>query len=608
MRRIFSLSSMGRHVTHNSEKDSTLTRFLAVLAALAPLAAAALNHDTIVVPVALGRFAVACSNVAQDATRIAPGAQASDYWEGRPINGVDHYVSELLAQPQAAVRYNARVPDIRANYPGHAGDDVDFVAIVCHPTPRSNNDASYALPGTGDVIPHMQAAGQAPKLISATEYAAAFGIAVGEAPNAPQRLPLIVYSHGLTGSPISKGYVDVMVQLAAQGYVVAAPFHGDPRFSRVRLEDISDFVFVLRDFDRIVELQLMRPLSLKVMTDVLLAEPGFGFAPAIDTQRIGGFGASMGGEAMALLLGARLTTSIGLACDEAVRDPRIKAAVGFVPYMGQAFLPAFCDSQSGATGVNRPYLALSGTVDTTAPIGPAQQAINRFSGSRYLVRLPDGKHEFRPEDAGDLFTWMTAFLNTYLQVPADPGAASRFFKMASVVGGRDDRLVVDVHVPFATQGTEILAYEFFNTGLGHYFLSTAPSETAGILAGAAGPGWELTGQSFKAWLTLPTDTFGNVGPVCRFYGRGPNSHFFTAEPSECELVKRDPGWFYEGIGLYERRVGAGCPPGTLQVNRAYNNRFAQNDSNHRFSTSDSTMADMARVGWIVEGAMMCANP
>jgi predicted dienelactone hydrolase len=608
MRRIFSLSSMGRHVIHNSEKDSTLTRFLALIAALAPLAAAALNHDTIVAPLAAGRFAVACSNVAQDATRIAPGASASDYWEGRPVNGVDHYLSEILAQPQAAVRYNARVPDIRANYPGHAGDDVDFVAIVCHPTPRANNDANYALPGTGDVIPHMQPAGQAPRLISAAEYAAAFGIAVGQAPNAPQRLPLIVYSHGLTGSPISKGYVDVLVQLASQGYMVAAPFHGDPRFSRVRIEDISDIVFVLRDFDHIVELQLMRPLALKVMTDVLLADPGFGFAAAIDTERIGGFGASMGGEAMALLLGARLTTSIGLACGDAVHDPRIKAAVGFVPYMGQNFLPAFCDGQSGASGVNRPYLAMSGTADTTAPIGPAQQAINRFSGSRYLVSLPDGKHEFRPEDAGDVFTWMVTFLDTYLQVPADPGARLRFFKMAGVTGGRDDRLVVDVHVPFANQGTEVATYEFFNTFLGHYFLSAAPSETAGILAGAAGAGWQLTGQSFKAWLAPPADPASLAAPVCRFYGPGPNSHFFTAEPSECELVKRDPGWFYEGIGFHARRVGSGCPAGTLQVNRAYNNRFAQNDSNHRFSTSDSTMADMARAGWIVEGTMMCANP
>ena len=587
--------------------DSTLSRLLALIAALVPLAGAAYNHDANVPPLAPGRFAVACSNIAQDASRIAPAASASDYWEGRPVNGVDHYITELLQQPSAALQFNALVPDVRRLYPGHAGANVAFVAIVCHPTSPGNTDADYTLPETGDVVPHMQPAGQAPKLISIAEYAAALGVSVDQAPNLPQRVPLVVYSHGLTGSPISKGYVQVMVQLAAQGFMVAGVFHGDPRFSRVRIEDVNDLAYVVRDFDRIVELQLMRPLSLKAMTDVLLADPGF--SSGIDRDRIGGFGASMGGEAMALLLGAPLTTGFNLACEDSVHDPRIKAAVGYVPYLGQFFLPAFCEGQSGAAAVNRPYLALSGTADTTAPIFPALDAVNRFGSSRYMVVLPEGKHELRPEDVGDLFTWMVTFLNAYLQVPSDPGAMARFIRMRSVQGGRDDSLIVDVHVPFANEGTETTAKEFYNTGLGHYFLSAGPGETAGILAGAAGPGWVLTGQSYKVWLSKPTDSFSTgVNPVCRFYGRGPNSHFFTAEAGECEMVKRDPGWFYEGIGFYARPVGDRCPAGYLQVNRAYNDRFRFNDSNHRFSTSDSTMREMARQGWAVEGTVMCARP
>lgn len=587
--------------------DSTLSRLIALIATLVPLAAAAYNHDATIAPLAPGRFAVACSNIAQDASLIAPGAGASDYWEGRPVDGVDHYITDILQQPSSALQFNASVPDVRRLYPGHAGDSVAFVAIVCHPTPRANADPDYTLPQTGDVIPHMQPAGQAPKLITAAEYAATLGIAADPALNAPQRLPLVVYSHGLTGSPISKGYVQVMVQLAGQGFMVAGVFHGDPRFSRVRIEDLSDLVYVVRDFDRIVELQLMRPLALKAMTNVLLADPGF--AAGIDSDRIGGFGASMGGEAMALLLGAPLTTGFNLACEDSVHDPRIKAAVGYVPYMGQIFLPAFCDGQTGAAAVNRPYLALSGTADTTAPLFVALGAVNRFSGTRYMVMLQDGKHELRPEDVGDLFTWTVTFLDAYLQVPADPNAMARFIKMNSVVGGRDDSVIVDVHVPFANEGQETTAKEFYNTTLGHYFLSAGPGETAGILAGAAGPGWVLTGQSFKVWLSKPTDSFAAVvNPVCRFYGRGPNSHFFTAEPGECELVKQDPGWFYEGIGFYIRPVGNACPAGYLQVNRAYNNRFRFNDSNHRFSTSDSTMRDMARQGWTVEGTAMCARP
>ena len=42
--------------------------------------------------------------------------------------------------------------------------------------------------------------------------------------------------------------------------------------------------------------------------------------------------------------------------------------------------------------------------------------------------------------------------------------------------------------------------------------------------------------------------------------------------------------------------------------RAYNSRAAQNDSNHRFTTSDSTIREMGDKGWGVEGTVMCARP
>ena len=51
-----------------------------------------------------------------------------------------------------------------------------------------------------------------------------------------------------------------------------------------------------------------------------------------------------------------------------------------------------------------------------------------------------------------------------------------------------------------------------------------------------------------------------------------------------------------------------CLDGYLEVNRAYNNRFAQNDSNHRYTTSDSTLLEMARLGWVVEGTVWCSAP
>ena len=591
--------------------NSTL-KAVAALLGLAALPAMALNHEDVVNPLPPGRFAVACSNVEIDTARLAQlGGTAADYYEGHTVNGETRYVTDILAHPESAFRFQERIPLQPQLYPTLFGQRPDFVVLVCHPTSRTNTDPDYKLPDDGGVVPHMQPAGQPAKIIPASEYAQTAGLPDPQS-SAPAQLPLIVYSHGLGGSPVGKGYIDVAVQLAAQGYMVAAVFHADNRYSPVRIENLADFAFALAFFPVIVQMQALRPFALKAMTDHLIADGDFG--PAIDRSRIGAFGASLGGEAVAHLVGAGLTTSLVHDCSPTERDPRIRAAVGYVPYSGQSFLPAFCDGQSGADSVDKPYLAISGTLDITAPIHMTEIAVNRMPASHYLIELVGGQHELRPEDAADVLTWMVTYFNAYLDVPGDPAAMARFIKMRQVVGGREDNIIVDVHVPFANQAGETRAVEFYNTDLHHYFIAAGQGEIDGILAGAAGPGWELTGQSFKVWLTLPPDaSLAPLNPVCRFYGRpagGPNSHFFTAQQDECNLVKSSGGWFYEGIGFYARPVDSNgkCPAGWLSVNRAYNNGFAQNDSNHRFTTSDSTVREMGQDGWAVEGTVMCARP
>jgi hypothetical protein len=596
--------------------DSTLMRNRKfpgrALAALAVLAAAcavssasAYNHVNIVPPIAAGPYSVACSNIRQDVARIAPGASASDYWEGRN----DHYITDILAEPNTAIRFNALTPDVRSIYAFHAGDPVEYVAIVCYPTGASNTDPPYTLPGTGDVIPHMQQAGAAPKLINAGEYLAARNISVDPTGAFTQRLPLIVYSHGLTGSPISKGYVDVLVQLAAQGFMVAGVFHGDPRFSRTRVEDLSDFFYLLRSFDRVAEMELLRPVSLRAMTDVLLASA---FAPGIDADRIGGFGASLGGYAMTMLAGARVTTSLDRNCSEPVHDPRLRAVVGYVPFGGYAFLPAYCDDQVGAESVNRPYLAMSGTNDTTAPVTQFRQALNLFGSSRYLVELNGGQHELRPEDVGDLFTWMVTFFNAYLGVQWDVSAMDRLTRMAGVTGGRQDTLTVDVHVPFPNAAGQATLVELYNPKLNHYFLTLDAAEYDRLVNDPSGASWEPTGQGFKAYPQLPPDATVLDAPVCRFdaYRRsGPASAFYTPAGAECETAKTNRYWIYRGtpwtIRLAQQQL---CLEGFLGVNRAYNQGHTRNDPSHRYTTSDSTMREMEREGWIYEGMTMCARP
>ena len=79
-------------------------------------------------------------------------------------------------------------------------------------------------------------------------------------------------------------------------------------------------------------------------------------------------------------------------------------------------------------------------------------------------------------------------------------------------------------------------------------------------------------------------------------------------------MKSAGGWYYEGIGFYlttlQNPPGSPrrCPDGTLSVNRAYNNRAAQNDSNHRLTTRFSEYQATIAQGWTGEGVVMCAAP
>ncbi len=152
------------------------------------------------------------------------------------------------------------------------------------------------------------------------------------------------------------------------------------------------------------------------------------------------------------------------------------------------------------------------------------------------------------------------------------------------------------------------AIEWYNAALGHYFVTSGAEEIANVDRGGAGAGWVRTGGEFGTFLRA-NDAPG-LSPVCRFYGTpglGPNSHFYTPNATECELVKRDPGWTYEGTAFYIQEAQAGqCPAGTTQVLRSYNDGAARNDSNHRYTVDPTVFAKSSSFGYFQEGVAMCA--
>ena len=373
-----------------------------------------------------GPFAVACSNVSQDFSRVALGGDVKTYWEGTPSsNGTPRYVTDLLSDPANTLSVTVTAPNDGNLYGSYVGRNVAYVVLACYPTAANNPNANYPLP-TGVSVPHMQT-GSNPPLFA----------------DAAARYPVILFSHGYSGSPISNEYLTIMSTFASYGYVMLAPFHGDPRFSDLKVSSFSDTVAVLSRFSDVTALQALRPLSMSATLDLMLAHPQW--RDHLDATKIGGFGASMGGETLMLMGGAALTSTLGLSSTRVTIDPRLKAAVGYVPYFGQSFLPAFGRDQKGLDSVMLPYMAISGTADTTAPIASTQEGMTRLTGTREMIALQGVVHTFDVPSTNDIFTWSLTFFDAMVKGTA--ASRKQLTTMTSVAGGGDDRVLIPYNGP-----------------------------------------------------------------------------------------------------------------------------------------------------------------
>jgi len=156
----------------------------------------------------------------------------------------------------------------------------------------------------------------------------------------------------------------------------------------------------------------------------------------------------------------------------------------------------------------------------------------------------------------------------------------------------------------ATPGVGPQAVEFFSSQLGHFFVTASTAEIAALDAGAFGGAWQRTGQTFNV---------GGTMAVCRFYGmppRGPDSHFFTADPTECSFVMGQfSAWTFEGHAFAVTPAVAGqCPAGLLPVHRFFNNPSTADAINHRFTVTQQAFNETVAMGWIDEGVVMCTQP
>jgi hypothetical protein len=328
-----------------------------------------------------------------------------------------------------------------------------------------------------------------------------------------------------------------------------------------------------------------------------------------------GFGASSvsGGQIFSasnpLVLCAKPTAMVNVIAN-GVEAGSVSATIAVVL---SAPIPAACD-QGGGFPVT---LALSGTA--TVPGAPgADYTIggSRISGGGAIVTATF------PADG------MTTSLTFSAKPIADSVTEGTETLILAVAAGNGNYLGVgnsatasisDVAAAAATVVEYLDTQDFPGSPGGHYFYSSDPAEQAAVDAGGAG-------KFFRTQRTFKT---GGTSPVCRFYGSmvpGPNSHFFTVNPDECNGLKgaqRTPTptdvqqWNYERIEynttppiVVDNHLA--CPAGTAPLYRAYNNAFTPAgiknpwDSNHRFTPNRADIDTLvATFGWRDEGLQFC---
>ena len=143
--------------------------------------------------------------------------------------------------------------------------------------------------------------------------------------------------------------------------------------------------------------------------------------------------------------------------------------------------------------------------------------------------------------------------------------------------------------------------EYYEAASDHYFITADPNEIAYLNLYL--PQWQRTGAVFfayrEAFLAPP-----GAQPVCRFYAGGIiQSHFFTANPAECQFVQmRWPGvWTLENPAVFYIEVpdaNGACREGTIPIYRFFNNRM---DANHRHTPDRSVRRAMINRLWVPEG-------
>ncbi|HVG05521.1 MAG TPA: alpha/beta fold hydrolase [Burkholderiaceae bacterium] len=197
-------------------------------------------------------------------------------------------------------------------------------------------------------------------------------------PSACPRVPLVLFSHGLGGCALQSLFLTE--ELARHGYVVAAPDHKDAvcaigsdehNFANMRTD--QSFLEPERWSERSHRDRL---LDLRTVIDLVENDQQLG--PAVDAQRIGLIGHSLGGY-----------TTIGMAgAWPSWKHTNVKAVLALSPYV----LPFITNKTLARLDVPVMYQGAQFDWGITTSLEGAQGAYALTAAPKYFVKLKGGTH------------------------------------------------------------------------------------------------------------------------------------------------------------------------------------------------------------------------
>jgi len=151
--------------------------------------------------------------------------------------------------------------------------------------------------------------------------------------------------------------------------------------------------------------------------------------------------------------------------------------------------------------------------------------------------------------------------------------------------------------------------EYRHAQFDHYFITADEDEQVALDSGRF-IGWDLSppnyGSSASKYGFYRENARPNLVPICRFFSASfapKSSHFYTANAAECESVKANPDWTFEGVVGYVLGNGF-CDGSSAPLYRLYNNGIG-GAPNHKYTTQDYERNYYLEGGWVPEGVLGC---